>query len=98
MDAVTHLLRRSRLRSFAAAAGHAFHFDAAQLNLNMPTENGSTHDLAGHKRDTVEVDARFYASLNQFSPEELSSMALAEATSVAGDVAAAAVSINFEIW
>jgi hypothetical protein len=66
MDAVSHLLRRSRLRGFAAGSGH--------LTPTLPrvASENTSEEL---KLDVnVELDERFYASLNQYSPAELSSI------------------------
>ena len=87
MDAVNHLLRRSRLRSFATAAGHAFRLDAAAVRSGVPFDNESTFDWAGEKRDAIELDMRFYASLNQYSPDQLASIAEAAASTAEAAVA-----------
>ncbi len=90
MDAVTHLIRRSRLRSFAASARHAFHLDPAVRGPIANVENDSTLEWTMEKREFEELDERFYASLNQYSPEQLSSMEIASSRSAA---AAAGVSL-----
>ena len=87
MDKVNHLLRRSRLRSFAASAGHAFGLDAAVAKSGGAAENESTFDWAGEKRDIIELDRRFYASLNQYSPDQLASMSEAAAATASAVVA-----------
>ncbi|WVQ76722.1 hypothetical protein IAR50_006396 [Cryptococcus sp. DSM 104548] len=75
-SAIAHILRRSRLRAFAAKAGHAFHLDSRH------TQAASE---ALEKKNVEQVlDKRFYASLNEYSPEQLSSMAAAGSTVVVG--------------
>lgn len=81
MDAVHHLLRRSRLRSFASTAGHAFHIHETIVGLGAAAENDSSNQWTIEKRDAAELDERFYASLNQYSPEELSSLSAASSAS-----------------
>ena len=77
MEAVHHLLRRSRLRYFASSSRHALQFDDRSLR-----ENGLAEQML-EKRDTFELNERFYASLNQYSPEELSSIAAASSAEAA---------------
>lgn len=89
MDAVHHLLRRSRFRSFAAATGHAFRIDDSILDSGVAPENDSTPGRVEEKREFAQLDVRFYASLNQYSPQQLASMALASVPNVASEVAGA---------
>lgn len=69
---LAHILRRSRLKALASAAGHALHLDS---RANAATEVTSESDAV--------VDKRFYASLNEYSPQQLSSIQAAESSSAA---------------
>lgn len=69
---LARILRRSRLRALASAAGHALHLDG---RAHAVTEVTPGSDAA--------VDKRFYASLNEYSPQQLSSMAAAQSLSAA---------------
>ncbi|KIR76399.1 hypothetical protein I305_04957 [Cryptococcus gattii E566] len=73
---LTHIFRRSRLKALASAAGHAFHLDG---RADAATEATSESDGV--------VDKRFYASLNEYSPQQLSSMQAAESLSAAAAAA-----------
>ncbi|OWZ45222.1 hypothetical protein J010_02564 [Cryptococcus neoformans] len=73
---LARILRRSRLRALASAAGHALHLDG---RAHAVTEVTSGSDAA--------VDKRFYASLNEYSPQQLSSMAAAQSLSAAAAAA-----------
>jgi hypothetical protein len=76
---IKHLLRRSRLRGFAAAPAH-------HVELRSPEAEA----IPAADSDVLQwLDPRFYASLNEYSPEELSSM---QSASQAKASAAAAVS------
>jgi hypothetical protein len=77
MDAISHLLRRSRLRSFSSKS-HVGHFPRAAIHDNVSDESeNALLDSLDEQADVVYLEERFYASLNQFSPEELSSIASA---------------------
>lgn len=69
---LAHILRRSRLKTLASAAGHALHLDS---RADAATEVTSESDAV--------VDKRFYASLNEYSPQQLSSIQAAESLSAA---------------
>ncbi|KIR60356.1 hypothetical protein I314_03647 [Cryptococcus bacillisporus CA1873] len=69
---LVHILRRSRLKALASAAGHALHLDG---RADAATEVTSESDAV--------MDKRFYASLNEYSPQQLSSMQAAESLSAA---------------
>lgn len=77
---LARILRRSRLRALASAAGHALHLDG---RAHAVTEVTSGSDDA--------VDKRFYASLNEYSPQQLSSMAAAQSLSAAAAAASKSV-------
>ncbi|ODO03061.1 hypothetical protein I350_05906 [Cryptococcus amylolentus CBS 6273] len=75
-SALAHILRRSRLRALTAKAGHALHLDSRRAHPAPETLE---------KKDVIQaLDERFYASMNEYSPEQLSSMAAAGSTVAAG--------------